>query len=251
MIAGEFRCAQELRSRVPASTPDAVAWGSLGLVRGLEAYFLILDFVPFADESDALPDVAETAALVAALHKANAAVRDCPTVFGTVLPTYDGIFCHMSGWEPSWTKCFSKLLSRAYHFNCLTNGVDRELQIAYELVQCVVLPRLLGRLESGGHTITPYFIHGDLWEGNIQRHKETGKLYIFDSNGFYAHHEMELACWRTEHHKMHDRSFCDAYFAINPPSAPVHEVDDRLKLYALKAYLMYSAHARGHPSRAK
>lgn len=157
----------------------------------------------------------------------------------------------MYGWESSWTRCFSRLLSRAYHYNCLTNGVDLELQAAYELVQRIVIPRLLGRLESGGNSITPCFIHGDLWEGNIRAHKDTGKLYIFDSNGFYAHHEMELACWRTAHHKMHERAFCEAYFAIRPPSAPVCEVDDRLELYALKAYLMYSAHARGHASRIK
>ena len=59
-------------------------------------------------------------------------------------------------------------------------------------VQQYVVSRLLGVLEADGRQIRPCFIHGDLGEGNFGIEVNTRKLIIFDSNGYYAHHEMEL-----------------------------------------------------------
>ena len=89
--------------------------------------------------------------------------------------------------------------------------------------------------------IEPCFIHGDLWEGNIGTEVGSGNVFIFDSNGYYAHYEMEFALWRTKHHKMHLYDYCREYFKYKRPSEPVEDFDDRLRLYALKALLMYSA----------
>ena len=171
--------------------------------------------------------------------------------FGSPLPTYDGILVHVDSWEATWPDLFGKMLARAYNYDRLTNGACDVLEAAHAAVQDVVVPRLLsGPTEDGGRRpIDPCFIHGDLWEGNIRRQRATGKCFVFDSNGYYAHREMELAYWTTRHHRMHVGAYGDAYLSLRGPSEPVDEVDDRLKLYSVKAYLMYSAHARGHPAR--
>ena len=56
-----------------------------------------------------------------------------------------------------------------------------------------VVPRLLRPLETGGRSIRPSLIHGDLWHGNAETDAETGEPVIFDAASFYAHNECKSA----------------------------------------------------------
>lgn len=245
-MASEYFSTEKLHEAIPDSSPKPIGWGSLGTTSNLEGFFILLEFISFSKNE--LPDVTKTAKLVAALHDAG---ESSEKNFGSPVPTFDGIFHHVNGWEQSWPALFSKMLSQAFKCDMTTNGYWPELEATYIKVQDAVIPRLLGELENDGRKVKPCFIHGDLWEGNIRTEKDTGKLYIFDSNGYYAHSEMELAYWITEHHRMRKDGYCEAYFQCRKPSNPAHEAKDRIRLYSVKPYLMYSAHSRGHISREK
>jgi hypothetical protein len=130
------------------------------------------------------------------------------------------------------------------------NGPWSELEEAAAKVIQHVVPRLLNALEADGRTIKPSLIHGDLWEGNIGTDFTTGDLYIFDCCSYYAHNEMELGIWRTEHHRMKAKAYRKEYLRNFPPSDPVDEWDDRNRLYCTKTKLMYSAHVPGSQSEA-
>ena len=120
-----------------------------------------------------------------------------------------------------------------------------ELEIAVDRTLSQVIPRLLGALESAGRSIKPCLIHGDLWEGNIGTEYETGNIFIFDAAPYYAHNEMELAIWSTEHHRMKNKVYKREYLRNFQPSEPSDEFDDRNRLYSVKTQLMYSAHVPG------
>lgn len=244
LILSEYQSAQKLFTIIPRSTPRPIAWGSLDTEPLVTSYFLVLEFVEF--ETDGLPDLVETVDLVRLLHTSEGARG---TRFGSPIPTFDGVFCHSYGWTEDWLSFFRSLLGNAFLEDEATNGFDLEISSAHAILQARVIPRLLQHLEAGDGRIQPTFIHGDLWEGNIRKRKDTGELVIFDSNGYYAHHEMELAYWATNHHQMHEKDYCDLYLKCSELAHPLEEAKDRVLLYSLKPYFMYSAHARGHRSR--
>jgi fructosamine-3-kinase len=66
-------------------------------------------------------------------------------------------------WESSWAEFFGKnRLQAILEEDRRTNGRDAEIeQLGKECVESVV-PRLLGALESGGKSIKPVLVHGDL-----------------------------------------------------------------------------------------
>jgi protein-ribulosamine 3-kinase len=163
---------------------------------------------------------------------------------------YDGVFCHVDSIEVSWQVLFAKMLRQAWLRDRITNGPLDDIDTAITSILYHVVPRLLNELEKGGK-IVPCFIHGDLWEGNFGTDRSSGAVFMFDSNGYYAHYEMELALWRTKHHMMHTVDYCAEYHKLRKPSEPREELEDRLKLYGLKALLMYSASTYGHPTRTR
>lgn len=69
---------------------------------------------------------------------------------------------------------------------------------------------------------------------------------IFDSNGYYAHHKMELGMWVVDHHRMTSSKYLSEHLKQIKPSEPAVAFDDRIRLYSVKNYLMCSAHCRGH-----
>ena len=178
---------------------------------------------------------------MAKLHRASQLhIRD----FGFWAATYDGMPSNGIALEKDWITCFTKMLDTSFDHDQAANGPWHELESALKQVRQVVMPRLLGALEAEGRQILPCFIHGDLWEDNIGTERSTGKIFIFDSNGYYAHHEMELAMWATEPHKMTSPRYLEEYLKHMQPSEPANEFEDRIRLYSLKNYLMYSANCR-------
>ena len=68
---------------------------------------------------------------------------------------------------------------------------DEEFEELKKRVMDKVIPRLLRQLETGGRSITPCLVHGDLWDGNASVNVDTGKSTIFDGTPLYAHNECE------------------------------------------------------------
>lgn len=105
-----------------------------------------------------------------------------------------------------------------------------------------VVPRLLDALVQDGRTLKPSLIHADLWEGNTGTSLENGNVYIYDSAGFYAHNELDVADWRGYFNKIHRDLYIKTYLRFFPASEPRDEWDDRNRLYACYYYVWYSVH---------
>lgn len=129
-----------------------------------------------------------------------------------------------------------------------------------------VILRLLRPLETGGRSIRPTLIHGDLWHGNAETDAETGQPIIFDAASFYAHNECktlrppevvfgfaeqflirielrdkeadtrarvdELGVWRQPWNKI-GAAYRKEYHKHFPKSRPEEDCDDRQALYAV------------------
>ena len=191
---------------------------------------------------DRLPDPVCLAVRMAELHT----ISVSPTgKFGFHLPTYDGKLPQVTDWDSSWASFFRTLLTGVLWLDVEINGPWKELEDLARRVMKEVIPRLLGTLESDGRSVKPCLIHGDLWEGNIGTDLDTGNIYIFDACSYYAHNEMEIGMWRTEHHRMKANVYKREYLRNMEPSEPADEWDDRNRLYSDKTKLMYSAHVPG------
>lgn len=239
---------RKLQAYIPDNIPRPIAYGSLNAPENMHGSFLLAEFISFRPELGALPNPALTSDVVARLHKRSLGTS---TSFGSPIPMFDGLFCHINGWEDDWTIMFSKMLKQAYSLDRSVNGVWNDLEKTMAILIGSVVPTLLDHLDEDKGGIRPCFIHGDLWNGNIREEEGTGQHLIFDSNGYYAHSEMELAYWRTEHHDMVKLDYIADYIKHIPPSRPIQEFDDRIKLYGLKASLMCSANDKNSRTRRR
>lgn len=190
--------------------------------------------------SNELPDPAEFCAHLAELHaKSESPV---PGKFGFYMPTHHGRLPQLLDWDSSWESFFRKLLADSLRMDRESNGAWPELDAVGARVLEKVLPKLLGPLESEGRTLKPSLIHGDLWEGNQGTCLETGRIYIFDAAGYYAHSEMELSMWRCERHQINSKEFQREYLKNAGVSEPADQFDDRNLLYCVKMNIIHSAH---------
>lgn len=226
--------------------PNPHAWGQLDLATLDDGWFLLTQFVDFREDHP--PDPVGLGACVAKLHiSSQINIRE----FGSWVATFDGMLSNGIALEKDWITCFTKMLETAFYHDQFKNGPWHELEGALKQVRQVVIPRLLGVLEAEGRGITPCFIHGDLSEDNIGTERSTGKIFIFGSSGYYAHHEMELGVWATEHGKMTSSRYLEEYLKYIKPSEPVNEFVDRVRLYSIKSYLMYAANLRLQSTRQR
>jgi fructosamine-3-kinase len=95
----------------------------------------------------------------------------------------------MVDWESSWETFFTKSLRYALDLETKAKGPDPELDALLPILFDKVIPRLLRPLETGGRSIKPSLVHGDLWYANSGVDLETGDSIIFDACCFYAHNE--------------------------------------------------------------
>lgn len=236
----------KLYTALPTATPRPYGTGSILPPGSTETpgYFYLCQFVEFRTMQN--PDPAKTASCVAELHLRT---QSRLASFGSQVPTFDGIFPHTLLPRTNWTIYFDQLLSQAFSFDRQTNGSAPEFERLMLKLRRWVIPRLLDALSADGREIIPVYIHGDLWEGNIGTEQNTNDIFLFDANGYYAHREMELGMWSVTHHEMYYPQYFEAYAGIIPPDKPAEDFEDRVRLYGLKHYLMYSAHCRNHFTR--
>jgi protein-ribulosamine 3-kinase len=94
-------------------------------------------------------------------------------------------------WTDSWEEFFSKSIKHVFEAEERTHGPDPEMRSLEEAILSKVVPRLLRPLETGGRTIVPRLIHGDIWDGNVSTTADNEAPVIFDASCIYAHNECE------------------------------------------------------------
>ncbi|KAK6075019.1 hypothetical protein SCUP515_06070 [Seiridium cupressi] len=226
----------------PELVPKPLARGKLKDANP-PAYFFLIEFKDFVP---GLPDPVRLGARLAAMHQNSISLDGN---FGFHLQTYDGARLQAVAPDKSWTSFFGKLVAEAYRQDAGTNGVWPELEIVHRRAQSHLIPRLIGALESGGRSVKPTLIHGDLWDGNIGVDANTGDPWIFDSAVYYAHNEMEIGIWRAERHQLKAKQYRREYLRNYEASEPEDEWDDRNILYSAKTNFMHSACFAGSPAR--
>ena len=236
MLHGEFAALTTIDSFVQGLVPKPIGWGRYG-INSPETYFLLEDFRDLILD---LPDPKKLARQAVELHN-----HTSPNgLFGFEFPTFNGNVKHVTDWEPSWTKFFTRFLRNTISNDEEKNGRWPELTMAAEQVLTAVAPRLLNTLQSGPSPIVPSLIHGDLWSGNIGTDRESGEIVFFDPGSYFAHNEMELGMWRREAARYLGPQYLREYQRLVGPAEPVAEFDDRNRLYCLHYRINYSI---GHP----
>ena len=239
MAEGEFHSASAIDALVPGLVPNPAGWGEYQNGESL-VYFLLADFHDM--DLAAAPEPVHFMAQIAELHQKGISPNG---MFGFPVPTVCGIMERTVTWEKSWAKSFTHQLEDVIKYDNETNGPWSEYDAACKQLIDVVIPRLLGALQSDGRTVTPTLIHGDLWERNVGIDMETGDIVVFDPGCTYAHNEMEFGTWRCSWaYHFNSPIYMRLYQRHIEPSEPVEEWDDRNRLYSIHPYLNDSA---GHP----
>ncbi|KAI1414612.1 Fructosamine kinase-domain-containing protein [Hypoxylon sp. FL1857] len=238
LAEGEFHSATTINDVVTGLVPKAAGWGEYHNGKS-QVYFFLGDFHDM--NLSVRPEPASFMSKIAELHRATSPNG----MFGFPVRTVCGRMERTVTWEKSWARSFTHQLRDVIRYDNEANGPWPEYDGACKQLIDVVIPRLLGVLQSAGRSITPSLIHGDLWEHNVGIDKETGEAVLFDPGCVYAHNEMEFGTWRcTWASYFNSPIYMQLYQSHIKPSEPVEEWDDRNRLYSIHPYLNDSA---GHP----
>ncbi|MCJ1401864.1 hypothetical protein MMC11_005081 [Xylographa trunciseda] len=239
MVSGEYKSMKALHDTLATITPVPVAWGTYAA--DANVHFFLCGFV---DMTDDLPDSQLLGASLAELHKRGLSPNG---KYGFPVPTLQGTIPQYTDWCDSWEEFFSNSIKRVMENEEKSQGPDPEVQKLCEAILSKVVPRLLRPLETGGRTIQPRLVHGDIWDGNVSTDVKTNLPVIFDATCIYAHNEstlkikinkniltisVELAPLRPIRHRM-GKQYVNAYFKHFPTSHPEEDQDDRNALYCL------------------
>jgi len=140
----------------------------------------------FHDITDDLPNLQTFPAMLAELHRAGTSPNG---QFGFDNATYHGNIPIEHGWSSTWEAYFTRTTRELLRLEQQAQGPNQQLiELAGPFLEKVV-PRLLRPLETGGRSIKPCLIHGDLWYGNASMDGDSEMPIIFDAASFYAHNE--------------------------------------------------------------
>ena len=245
MMEGEFSAMTELYKFAPTFIPKPYTWGKFESAPP-STYFFLLEFKHMTSE---LPRPEPFCSELAKLHQTSVS----PTgKFGFHIATTHGKLPQYMVWTSSWEVMFRKILSDLLSQDLSTNGPWKDFENVYERVLTLVLPKLIGPLESEGRTVKPCLLHGDLWDGNVGVDKKTGRIYIFDASSFYGHNELELGMWRDSHlNRMKWDIYGKEYLRVVGVSEPADQFGDRNRIYHVKFLMWHSAHYPNNVARQR
>lgn len=185
MCHGEFDSMKAIYAVVPDFAPKPIAWGTYQSIPN--THFFLCEYRRM--EENVIPEPIEFANRLSALHTSSVS----PTgKFGFHIPTYSGNLPQVNGWTESWEAFFSRNLKLALELEIDAKGMHPEFEFLIPVIFDRVIPRLLRPLESGGRSVKPSLVHGDLWYANSGVDALTGQPLIFDACSFYAHNECGL-----------------------------------------------------------
>lgn len=204
MVSGEFASMTALHKTVPDLTPAPIAWGTYA--SDSNVHFFLCSFVEMTDD---VPEIQTFIPKIAELHKNGLSPNG---KYGFSVPTYQGSIPQETAWTDSWEKFFTNSMKRWLAVEEASQGCDEEMKRLSEALISKVIPRLLRPLETGGRTIQPRLVHGDLWDGNTSTDADTDGPVIFDASCIYAHNEGESETGdQAEDYPEHDPEIYAAY----------------------------------------
>lgn len=178
----------------PDLVPRPIAWGSYSSMP--DVHFFLSEFRPM---TGGLPDLETFPAKIAALHMHRGAGAGTSSNssssdggggrFGFDATTFHGEIPIEHGWSDTWEEYFARTTRALLQLEQETRGPSEEVRKLAGPFFDKVIPRLLRPLETGGRSIRPALIHGDLWHGNASTDRDTRMPVIFDAASFYAHNE--------------------------------------------------------------
>ena len=184
MVSAEFISQSALYAAVPDFTPKPYGWGTYAADPSI--HFFLCAFISM--EEVKLPDQQKLAQSLARLHMTTSSPTGqygFPVSSSQKIPQFND-------WTDTWEEFFSRTLQRLVESEEKAQGVDAEMQRLLQAVFKKVTPRLLRPLETGGRSIRPCLVHGDIWDGNVATDLDTDNPAIFDSACLYAHNECKL-----------------------------------------------------------
>ncbi|KAF2761175.1 hypothetical protein EJ05DRAFT_508369 [Pseudovirgaria hyperparasitica] len=224
-LKGEYEGTAALHDLAPELVPKPIAWGSLESKE--DTHFYLTKFYELGEQ---LPSEADFCKRLADLHHKHCSPNG---KYGFHVTTYNGDLPQDNTYADTWEEFFVNGLKHVLALNRERGGVSEELESLVPDLLEKVIPRLLRPLETGGNSIKPSLVHGDLWCGNAAIDQEDDKPIIFDPSSFWAHNEYELGNWRPARNKF-SQSYFNAYHSHFPKASPEEDYDDRNALYALR-----------------
>ncbi|KAI1264596.1 Fructosamine kinase-domain-containing protein [Xylariaceae sp. FL1019] len=231
MMSSEFLCMTRIHNIMSDFVPAPLAWGTYSTIP--DVHFLLCDFRSMTDD---LPDLETFPAKMADLHRAGVSPNG---KFGFDVTTFHGNTPIEHGWSDTWEEYFTRTTRTLFELEQESQGPSEEIRALMVPFFEKVIPRLLRPLETGGRSIQPSLIHGDLWHGNASMDSNTDMPVIFDAASFYAHNEYELGVWRQPWNKI-GKDYRVRYHECFPKSQPEGDYDDRNALYALRVNILDS-----------
>ena len=268
MLQGEYESMKALHTISPDFVPYPLGYGTYESDKDM--HFFMCDFIDVANK---LPEKRRFCSKLADLHRRSQHMpqygleSSTPRTdqegevihgkgerrFGFPITTYNAKLPQNNTWSPSWESFYLTQMRQLFDLEREAQGPSPELDSILPLFYDRVIPRLLRPLETGGRTLLPALIHGDLWHSNVAVSKslalqsqsdhttiEAEEPLIFDASAFYAHNEAELGMWRPQRYLLRT-DYVEEYFRHFPPSSPAEDWEDRNLLYSLRPDLQDSA----------
>lgn len=181
-MKGEYESTSAIKSRTADFVPTPIAWGSFKSLP--DTNFYLCEFVDIKEE---LPGCRIFCEKLAYLHRNG--VSSPNGKFGFHVVTYNGNLPQENGFTDTWEEFFANGLKHMFRLNSEAAGPSEELQDLIPSLFEMVIPRLLRPLETGGNSIVPSLVHGDLWCGNAAVKRTDNAPLNFDPASFWAHNE--------------------------------------------------------------
>jgi protein-ribulosamine 3-kinase len=181
MALGEYESQKALAQHLPDNSVVPIAFGTFDLAPN-KSFFL----TTYRDLKEKTPDPTQLVEVLAKLHSSSSS----PTgKFGFHVTTFNGHVPLRNDWCESWEEWYSRQFQSDIQWEQSVRGPDTDFDRVAEDFFKKVIPRLLRPLQSGGRSIKPTLVHGDIWHGNAQIDMDTNQVILFDSCCCYAHNE--------------------------------------------------------------
>ncbi|KAJ8126940.1 hypothetical protein O1611_g6697 [Lasiodiplodia mahajangana] len=225
MAHGEFESQKELGKYIPDNVTSPLAYGPLE--RDSSSSFFLAKFLRLNSGAANSQPLAE---VLGRLHDSSAS----PTAkFGFHVTTYNGTVPLVNDWCDTWEEYFGRQLKSDIEYMHSIQGPDPEFDEVAERLFEKVIPRLLRPLESGGRSIKPVLVHGDVWPGNVKFDEATQHVVLYGSCCCYGHSELDLAMMKDPPYRF-KKEHSKSYEALVPRSEPVKDYHDRNAIYAMR-----------------
>lgn len=230
MMEGEFESMKAIYETCPDFAPRPVAWGTFK--NDPNMHFFIGDYLELDLD---LPDMHKFCSAFANMHLTSQSPNG---KYGFHVTTYNGSLSQINDWTDSWEDYYATALRGMLDHERNARGPSKELDELTPALFEKVIPRLLRPLETGGRSIKPSLVHGDMWHGNAATNEQTDAPVVFDAAAFYGHHEYDTRAMVNPFYKF-GREYLDCYQLHNPVSDPRDDFEDRMTLYKMFEDLTY------------